>query len=125
MKDIIAAFAVIAANFIIFLAASQVRGGIAADTLIRYYQATELWHRLLIAGFIYSLIIGPFTYAFQLNASLASFTQAVMGALMVMGLAVTLGGKAITLQIVISTAVVALGSVYLAWAVMVAPIKPT
>jgi hypothetical protein len=119
-SHLIATIYVVLANVIIFVAAGQVRGGIAPAALAAYYEATSLWQRLVIAGVVYALIIGPFTAAFSLQPTTASFLQAVMGALMVLGLAVAVGGKSITLHMVFSTALVAVASLYLAWAVATA-----
>lgn len=112
---------VIAANVVIFFAAGQVRGGVFTDAWASYYGASDSWHRLIVAGLVYAAIIGPFTYAFVVNASAASFTQAVMGALMVLGLAVAVGGKALTMQMALATLAIAASSLWIAWAVGVAP----
>lgn len=117
----LAALLVVAANVIIFVAAGQVRGGIAPVSWASFYEATTIWHRLLIAGCIYAAIIGPFTFAFTISPATASLTQAVMGALMVLGLAVATGGKALTLPMLASTGAVAVSSLWVAWAVMQAP----
>jgi hypothetical protein len=116
-----AIFLVVAANVIIFVAAGQVRGGIAPVALSGYYDATSLAHRLIIAGFTYALIIGPFTLAFALRPATASFAQAIMGALMVLGLAVAAGGKLLSVQMVIATVATSVAAIYLAWAVSAAP----
>ncbi len=120
-----ATFMVVAANVIIFVAAGQVRGGIAPVALAGYYDATSLVQRLLVAGCTYALIIGPFTYAFALRPATASLAQAIMGALMVLGLAVAAGGKTLSLQMAIATAAAGAAALYLAWAVSVAPDRPS
>lgn len=121
---LLSAFAVCAANVLIFFAASQVRGGIAPGPWKGYYASTETWHRILVAGCVYALIIGPYTYAFVLHATSASTAQAVMGALMVLGLAVAVGGKGMTPLLAAATLAVALSSVLLGWAVTTAPVRP-
>jgi hypothetical protein len=121
---LLSAALVIGANGIIFFAAGQVRGGVLAHHWAPYYEATGLWQRLIVAGIVYAAIIGPFTYAFALNASSASLTQAVMGALMVLGLAVAVGGKAITVQMALATLAIAASSLWIAWAVSAAPNAP-
>lgn len=118
---VMATIFVVAANLIIFVAAAQVRGGFMPNSWGVYYEATTLWQRLAVAGCIYALIIGPFTHAFAIQPATASFVQAIMGALMVVGLAVATGGKALTLNMMLATAAVAAASVWVAWAVMIAP----
>lgn len=118
---LLATLIVALANIIIFLAAGQVRGGIGGAAWAPYYEASSHWQRLLVAGAIYTAIIGPFTWAFAAHPAAASFTQAVMGALMVLGLAVAVGGKAITLQMVLATLAIAASSTWIAWAVASAP----
>lgn len=105
------------ANLLLFFAAGQVRGKIAEEFLKPYYEATQLWHRLLVAGLVYALIIGPATYAFRVAPSASAYASSIAGALLTLGLVIVLAGKPLTLHIALATAVVAVGATYLAWAV--------
>ena len=118
---LLAAAIVIAANVIIFFAAGQVRGGVGGAAWAPYYEYTTLWQRLIVGGTVYAIIIGPFTWAFVVHPASASFTQAIMGALMVLGLAIAVGGKAITMHMGLATAAIAVSSLWIAWAVSAAP----
>lgn len=121
MSSFVAIAIVVLANMIIFVAAGQVRGGIAPSAWATFYETTGLWQRLVIAGCVYAAIIGPFTLAYARSPAAASLAQAVMGSLMVVALALTVGGKSATSHVTYGCLLLIIVSSYLAWAIMEAP----
>ena len=117
MISFLTGLAIVACNFIMFLGTSQIRKGIAPDRWKSYYERTTLTQRTVVAGLINMMLIGFFTWAFQADPAVASVVQSLMGALVVLGMAVTLGRKRLTPAMILAGLLVGVSSAWLGWAI--------
>ncbi len=109
------------ANILVWCIVLMMGGTFFPQSLSTFYANTSLLSRALISGLAYTLAIIGFALPFTYHPAMSSFVQAVFNGGFVVILPVMLGGKTLTPLVGVAGAVMLAASLFLSYAIHVAP----